>query len=109
MALPTKKEGDRAVAREKTRKAKDREVSRKAGIAIGAVVGSGAFALITRKFPRTESIDAAGKLPTQPIVGVAALLSGMGGRNVGLFGMGVGLLSCSVSDWVQQQPWAQPM
>jgi hypothetical protein len=104
----TKKQGEAAVNREARRKMRERRASEQLSLAGAAIIGAGAFSLLTTKMPRLASIDSGGKVHTAPVLGAVAILGGMGSRSTMMLGAGIGLTSAWVSDYVSDQDWAQP-
>lgn len=106
--VPTKKQGEAALAREARMKARQKLASAQLGTAGSALAGAAAFSLLTTKMERLKSIDAGGKIHTAPVLGALAILGGMGSRQSMLFGAGIGITSAWLSDFVSDQDWAQP-
>lgn len=104
----TKKQGEAALNREQRRKAREKRAGEQLSLAGSAVIGSAAFSFLTTKMPRLKSVDSGGKVHTAPVLGAVAILGGMGSRSTLMLGVGIGLTSAWVSDYVSDQDWAQP-
>ena len=104
----TRKKGEDAIAAQDRQKAQTKKASEQLGTAGGALLGTAAFAHVTGKFPRLESIDSGGKLQTAWILGPLMILGGMGSKTTTVFGAGIGISCAAIDRYVTNQSWAQP-